>query len=452
MILALLALAQPAHAYKFLDPEMAWAPEDIPRAYYLSSTTDDDLPEDYQDEVIETSWQNWETEATACTGIGHYMAGREANDTPSSTDRKSFFYWDDPLDNTEVGVLGVTYPRSDGSQVEWNGMNFNRMVDADIVMNDGVDWATTQDVIDGLCNNETPAEGVLTHEIGHSWGLGHSCDQGEVCNEQDLLEATMYYQAGPCNLDQVDIAADDIAGINAIYGPFGYFESVGNRYGGTPLEVCFEAFPSGDAEVASVEWSFGDGEHSTHNPVCHTYTESGQYTVSVALGMTSEACGEQVVPYEYSELGYVVACEPPRPEDGADGFFQIEHYDGLIYQTINHTDLSVYGCVDTIQWEVYRGSSDADIKPENLVDFNGELDGGTDIGAWAPKIEFPEEGSYVVVMNVGGPGGVDASFLVVDAKDRRGETGGGCSTAPATGGGLLVLALAGAAALRRRRA
>jgi hypothetical protein len=94
---------------------------------------------------------------------------------------------------------------------------------------------------------------------------------------------------------------------------------------------------------------------------------------------------------------------------------------------------------------------DKGLPPENLVDFNGADNGGTDLGAWSPKITFPSEGSYVLVMNVGGPGGLDANYLVVDVTS---ATGGGCATAPAgSAAGAGVLLLAGlATALRRRSA
>lgn len=447
----LMALFATPAAQAYTHAGWVWLPEDLPRDYYRDTYVEDSLPEGYPAEVIEKGWQNWETEANACAQLSHNFVAEDDFEVPSSRDGLSVFYWDDPSDESEVGVLGVTYlVGADGQNVERGGETLKHFTDADIIFNDNVDYGTTADISAGNCNNEFPVEGIATHEIGHSWGMGHSCEQGEACNDPLKADACMFWSVGPCDLGQNDINADDIAGMSSLYGPYGVFQATTNRYGGTPLEVCFEA--SSESELVGVTWDFGDGESSTEIAPCHTYTTADQYTVSVNIQVTAPECGGEIVNYATRELGYVVACDPPKPEADADGFFEISHFDGLTYQTVNHTDVSVYGCIDTVQWEIYRGSSASDITPENLVDFNGDTTGGTSLGAWSPKITFPEEGSYVVLMNVGGPAGLDANFLVVDAQDRQGEDYSGCSTVPSGAGAAGALLLAGMVGLRRRRA
>ena len=198
-----------------------------------------------------------------------------------------------------------------------------------------------------------------------------------------------------------------------------------------------------------MNWSFGDGTTSTEVNPSHEYLEAGQYTVQAEISLEDPTCG--VSTYTYDELGYVLACSAPVPAEGASGYFSLEHEDGLSWRTINHTDVSVYGCVDTIAWEIYKGDGEGAITPENRVDLDGDGDSDS-LGAWNPKIAFPEAGTYTVVMNIGGPGGLKASFLTVNVEDVAAE-GTGCSTGgSAVGlslGGLLVAAAAG---LRRRRA
>jgi uncharacterized protein (TIGR03382 family) len=155
----------------------------------------------------------------------------------------------------------------------------------------------------------------------------------------------------------------------------------------------------------------GDGDNiDIESPddyeICHTYEKKGQYTVNVTISGNSEDCGD----WEYTdrERAMVVVCEPPQKAEGFDGMFTAEHEDGLVYQMINQADISVYGCIDQIQWDVYKG--DEFIKS---------------VSAWSPKIEFPKEGTYRVVLNLGGPGGITAEELTIDVVDKPAE---GCST------------------------
>lgn len=460
LVALLLLSSDPALAWRHTG--FVWATSDIPRDWYMDDYVEDGLPtpessdwdekyeadcgdEPYDLCVTRRSWNNWYD--AQCAGISDNFVERADYGNPDGGDGLSVIYWDDPAQNVEVGVLGVTYPRGDaGSTITIGGTNYTQATDADIVMNDNVQWATTEDIQAANCNGGTAVEGVMTHELGHSWGMGHSCEQGEDCPDPLLQAATMYWSVGACDLSQNDLNDDDIDGLTALYGPFATFEATTARYGAAPITVCFET--QSDDPVDAVAWEFGDGGTSSEENPCHEYTTSGQFSVAVTFTFVDDACG--TTSYKESRLAYVIACTEPIPEPGAEGFFEVKHLDGLTYETVNHTDLSVYGCVDTIEWQVYKGSAEGDIKPENIIDFNGDA-AGEGIGAWAPKITFPEEGSYVVVMNVGGPGGLVADYLVVDAVDAPAD-GAGCATAPGSAGFAVGgLALAAAAALRRRR-
>ena len=105
---------------------------------------------------------------------------------------------------------------------------------------------------------------------------------------------------------------------------------------------------------------------------------------------------------------------------------------------LNESDVSVYGCISDIQWEVYRGPK-----------ATGAMVGDP-VKAWEPIIEFPDEGEYTVVMNLGGIGGTGAATATFEARDYRGEASG-CDSTGGIGGGL-GLFFAGVLAFRRRRA
>lgn len=62
---------------------------------------------------------------------------------------------------------------------------------------------------DDGCTDQRYLEDVLTHEIGHALGLGHSA----------VNAATMYKSVGAnCSMKARSLDADDLAGITALYG------------------------------------------------------------------------------------------------------------------------------------------------------------------------------------------------------------------------------------------
>ena len=450
MIVALLAV-QPALAWEHTN--YVWDQDLFPLDWIMTDYIEDSLPQDpiygpkkdlyYQEQAIVDSFDAWMTGAP-CAAVEAVYTGRVKGIVGGPTnDGIRTIYWDDPASQVGSGTLAVTYSYPSGEiAFSLNGETYLYLNDSDITFNDDVDWGTTEEVEGGQCNDQQSVEGVATHEIGHSFGMGHSCEEEDICSDNDLRLATMYWAAGPCTTYQIDLNEDDIEGITALYGPYASFTSKSTRRGGVPLDIAFELVTN-DAKVTEVTWNFGDGTTSTELEPTHTYTEAGQYTVSVTIGGETGECGD----WEYTqrERAYVIACGEPVPGLDTEGepfesLFSIEHYDGLVYQLVNQTDTSVYGCIESIQWNVMKG--------DEVI---------SESSAWSPKVEFPSEGKYTVVLEIGGPGGVVTEELDVTAEEKVGEDfkSGVCGTAPGsrgTGAGALALsALAFGLAARRRR-
>ena len=416
-----LIAAEPAHAWR--HNRWVWDRDLFPMEWYMGDTTEDSLPAGTEAEILTKAWGHWEVEAPCASLSTEYMGVREGNRTGKDDDDVNTFYFDDPKGEMGTGVLGVTITNST-SDVAFtlSGDTYTYAKDSDIIFNKDIDWDTDEGIAEG-CNNEYSLEAVATHEIGHLWGLGHSCEEGEACSELDLRYATMYWSIGPCSTYQSELNSDDIEGITALYGPYASFYSDSKRNGGAPLEVCFEIEMDDEGEGFEIEWNFGDGNTSTESttPVCHTYTDAGQYTVNMSVTGTQEECGEWR--FTQRELAFVTVCDTPRPADDFDGMFTYEPVEDFVYQMVNQVDTSVYGCIEQIRWDVFKGHSDEPMQS---------------ISAWSPKINFEKAGEYRVVLYVGAPGDlVAAEELLINVEEVKAS---GCATAPATGGlaGLLI--------------
>jgi len=413
--------SEPAHAWRHTG--WVWDRDRFPMEWYMGDTVEDSLPTGSEVDILTRAWAQWENEASCASLSTQYMGVREGNRTGKDDDDINTFYFDDPGDTAGTGILGVTYttPTSDVA-FTLSGDTYVYAKDSDIVFNDDIDWDTDEGIASG-CTREYSLEAVATHEIGHLWGLGHSCEEGEACPELDERYATMYWSIGPCSTYQSQPKTDDIQGITALYGPYASFFSDSQRNGSAPLEVCFEIEMDDQGEGFEIEWNFGDGNTSVESttPVCHTYTEAGQYSVNMKVTGTQEECGE----WEYTqrELAFVTVCDTPTPAEGFNGMFTYEPVEDYVYQMVNQVDTSVYGCIERIRWDVFKGNSDEPIKT---------------ISAWSPKIDFEEAGDYRVVLYVGAPGDlVAAEELLIKVSETKTS---GCSTTPATGGlaGILL--------------
>jgi hypothetical protein len=126
--------------------------------------------------------------------------------------------WDDPNDELAGGcggggtiALGGPWFSPDLTGV-FNGETFLRILQADILTNDGCAF-----LFDGHGGND--GEEVFAHELGHALGLAHPCngDDAPACEsgslEEDALMQGMVHRDGRGG----QLNADDLAGVRFLY-------------------------------------------------------------------------------------------------------------------------------------------------------------------------------------------------------------------------------------------
>lgn len=181
-------------------------------------------------------------------------------------------------------------------------------------------------------------------------------------------------------------------------------------------------------EITKVTWEWGDGgkdeiTDGTLTLAKHVYEESGSKTLQVTVEGERESG-----PWSHTlkRYGYVRACGIP------DAAFEVERDEGLTVRMKNKSDVSDYGCISDITWQVFKGTATSG-KPV------------AEVAAWQPQFTLDEAGEYTAVLNLGGIGGTGAAKVTFDLQPAF----LGCD-ASAGLGGLAGVGL-GALFVRRRR-
>jgi len=434
---ATFALAHSTNAYAFKLTGFIWAPDDLPKQWWIGASDEPSVPEGYSETAVKNGYEAWK--AASCADVPTEYMGRRDDDPGFQNDGINVHTFGDPHDDLAPGVLGLTQSIPTNRIVStYEGQQLKALHDTDVVYSGTVQWTTDDAIKSGNCADQYSLQAVSTHETGHSLGLDHSCESNDPCTDPALQEATMFWSTPPCDAHQSTISSDDIEALTVLYGPYTTFKCSNEvnpddpntrAVGNVPFTLrCSLDTKYGD-QITGVTWYWGDGAVSDNAGFdeSHDYSTPGNFTVRACIQGTNDTCGDW--DYCFKRESYVQACDVPAPS------FDVQHVDGRTYQFMNNTDISVYGCVSNVEWDVFDSSG-------TQIDT---------IPAWEPQYTFDSDGDYHVVLNVGGPAGTGAADLTFTARNYRGEGRAACDTGttPMSAAGLLLLL--GLIGLGRRR-
>ncbi len=180
----------PVHAWTRGDPQALWPAAALPVAFALALPTSRDLGETDALAELDVAIHTWPL--VACTAWRARLGGTTT--APAGDDGTNGIYWHDDTWPTELvaGALAQTILHVDA---------MGNLRDADI----HVDGAAYRWSVDGK-GSTIDLRSILTHEIGHALGLGHST----------VLGATMY-ATHPPGIAWRSIEQDDRDGVCALY-------------------------------------------------------------------------------------------------------------------------------------------------------------------------------------------------------------------------------------------
>ncbi len=435
-LLLALAVAAPAlSGYTRLpNPNRKWTNDSLPIQYHVGDLPPYGLTNDVVRELLVESYGNWG--AVECSPLTAEFAGDIPNQPTFNNSAQTIINHEG---NLASGVNAAAVTHAGSESVPYNGIPFRNITAMNIIFNSGIKWGTPEDVNAPNCFNVNSYKATATHEIGHGMGFGHSCEQGEACQDAARRLATMFWSGARCDGSREDLNEDDMAAVQAAYGVAVDFEleaaAGGETFGEVPFDVRVDVpqeyidqeASDGSRRFGEFEINFGDGsEHALFDndgaPISieHTYTTEGQFTVSITARGFDPGCGGDFTA-QARKVGEVLACGEPTAA------FEYRDVGNNTLELINTSPVGAFGCIDDFSLDL------------------GEAPFKCNQGK--PKWTFDAPGSHTVTLRASGPAGSSEVTQTIEIT----EAGEGCSSSVAGRSAGWLLLLLPLATVRKRR-
>jgi hypothetical protein len=241
------------------------------QVYFYVNPANADVSDSAATSAIQTALTEWSTKAGTPF---RYLYGGRVNDTSTGYDNRNVVLFRNSANPSGSGIIATTY---------WWTYSGGRIVDADIVFWDG-SWTFFTGT--SGCSGGAYIEDVAAHELGHALGLNHS----------GVSDATMSSGYGKCSQHMRTLAADDMAGAQALYGSesgatnsaprvaIGAPLTGGSFAGGTVVAFSGTATDTQDGDLTSrLAWTSSiDGTIGTGGSFTRTLS-SGSHTIRAAV-------------------------------------------------------------------------------------------------------------------------------------------------------------------------
>src|SRR4030095_5619895 len=161
---------------------------------YISPANNDGLSDSAVVSALQAALDAWNTQGASPFRFNY---GGQVRDTTTGYDSRNVVLY---RNGSDGNIIAYTYSWWDSS---------NRLLDSDMII---YDQPYTFYAFDGTCNpypgNAVYLHDLAAHEFGHMLGLSHSSEPA----------ATMYAGYATCSTTQRSLDADDVAGIQSLYG------------------------------------------------------------------------------------------------------------------------------------------------------------------------------------------------------------------------------------------